>query len=89
MQDRRRQFDEIFLQRTAGPYIGVKLGNRLRFMSLPFCPRDRTFYGAFGMSQKGPQQTTAFAPLNVRLPLKQRRAGAFAIRVAVESEVVP
>jgi hypothetical protein len=25
MQDRRRQFDEIFLQRTAGPYIGVKL----------------------------------------------------------------
>ncbi len=22
MQDRRRQFDEIFLQRTAGPYIG-------------------------------------------------------------------
>jgi hypothetical protein len=26
MQDRRRQFDEIFLQRTAGPYIGVKNG---------------------------------------------------------------
>jgi len=25
MQDRRRQFDEIFLQRTAGPYIRVKL----------------------------------------------------------------
>src|SRR5258707_15806193 len=24
MQDRRRQFDEIFLQRTAGPYIWVK-----------------------------------------------------------------
>ena len=23
MQDRRRQFDEIFLQRTAGPYIWV------------------------------------------------------------------
>ena len=23
MQDRRRQFDEIFLQRTAGPYIRV------------------------------------------------------------------
>jgi len=23
MQDRRRQFDEIFLQRTAGPYMGV------------------------------------------------------------------
>jgi hypothetical protein len=22
MQDRHRQFDEIFLQRTAGPYIG-------------------------------------------------------------------
>src|SRR5882757_3036993 len=25
MQDRRRQFDEIFLQRTAGPYMWVKL----------------------------------------------------------------
>jgi hypothetical protein len=24
MQDRRRQFDEIFLQRAAGPYIGSK-----------------------------------------------------------------
>src|ERR1700737_470896 len=24
MQDRRRQFDEIFLQRTAGPYMRVK-----------------------------------------------------------------
>jgi hypothetical protein len=24
MQDRHRQFDEIFLQRTAGPYKGVK-----------------------------------------------------------------
>ena len=24
MQDRSRQFDETFLQRTAGPYIGVK-----------------------------------------------------------------
>jgi hypothetical protein len=27
MQDRRRQFDEIFLQRMAGPYIRVKPGN--------------------------------------------------------------
>ena len=27
MQDRRRQFDEIFLQRTAGPYIWVKRRN--------------------------------------------------------------
>jgi len=25
MQDRHRQFDEIFLQRTAGPYMRVKL----------------------------------------------------------------
>jgi hypothetical protein len=25
MQDRHRQFDEILLQRTAGPYIRVKL----------------------------------------------------------------
>src|ERR1700722_17317384 len=27
MQDRHRQFDEIFLQRTAGPYIRVKMRN--------------------------------------------------------------
>ncbi|MEH2569791.1 hypothetical protein V1289_009418 [Bradyrhizobium sp. AZCC 2289] len=26
MQDRRRQFDEIFLQRAAGPYIATELG---------------------------------------------------------------
>jgi hypothetical protein len=25
MQDRHRQFDEIFLQRTAGPYMWVKV----------------------------------------------------------------
>jgi hypothetical protein len=31
MQDRRRQFDEIFLQRTAGPYIWV---NRYRSLAV-------------------------------------------------------
>jgi hypothetical protein len=32
MQDRRRQFDEIFLQRAAGPYIGsqVTIGGLLQ-----------------------------------------------------------
>ena len=38
MQDRRRQFDEIFLQRTAGPYIGVKLGPRTATELGPFTP---------------------------------------------------
>jgi hypothetical protein len=38
MQDRRRQFDEIFLRRTVGPYIGVKKRNTQReqmFSGLP------------------------------------------------------
>src|SRR5260370_16278155 len=35
MQDRRRQFDEIFLQRAAGPYIRV---NRVEFDISPACP---------------------------------------------------
>ena len=38
MQDRRRQFDEIFLQRTAGPYIRVNLRrtqNEHMFSALP------------------------------------------------------
>src|SRR3984893_5976435 len=30
MQDRHRQFDEIFLQRTAGPYIRVRMRNTRR-----------------------------------------------------------
>jgi hypothetical protein len=38
MQDRRRQFDEIFLQRAAGPYIRVKTGKaqwEYMFSALP------------------------------------------------------
>jgi hypothetical protein len=38
MQDRRRQFDEIFLQRTAGPYIGVKNGPQGAFAVSPLIP---------------------------------------------------
>jgi len=34
MQDRRRQFDEIFLQRTAGPYIWVTNGSAVMFCSI-------------------------------------------------------
>ena len=35
MQDRHRQFDEIFLQRTAGPYIGVNRVGLTVLRSLP------------------------------------------------------
>ncbi len=42
MQDRRRQFDEIFLQRTAGPYIGsTDLAARLNYVRLSFNSRYR------------------------------------------------
>src|SRR6266436_1914052 len=43
MQDRRRQFDEIFLQRTAGPYIRVRLGSRATPSRLPLFPQQQTF----------------------------------------------
>ncbi|MEH2561058.1 hypothetical protein V1289_000685 [Bradyrhizobium sp. AZCC 2289] len=36
MQDRRRQFDEIFLQRAAGPYIWVKSAGLHLYQPLPF-----------------------------------------------------
>jgi hypothetical protein len=42
MQDRHRQFDEIFLQRTAGPYIRVKSGPDGSKMPLPNYPEERT-----------------------------------------------
>jgi hypothetical protein len=42
MQDRRRQFDEIFLQRTAGPYIRVKNGPDALEMGCRFYPRKQT-----------------------------------------------
>src|SRR5258705_12138202 len=41
MQDRRRQFDEIFLQRTAGPYKRVKLRSLSAQLGSPLCPQQR------------------------------------------------
>jgi hypothetical protein len=41
MQDHHRQFDEIFLQRTAGPYIGVKRVGLTMRRSLPVLPYER------------------------------------------------
>jgi hypothetical protein len=51
MQDRRRQFDEIFLQRAAGPYIRVKSAILTAGQPLPICPDQRTFSAPVGMSQ--------------------------------------
>jgi hypothetical protein len=42
MQDRSRQFDEIFLQRTAGPYIWVNRFTSTLCRSLPVFPDQRT-----------------------------------------------
>jgi hypothetical protein len=42
MQDRRRQFDEIFLQRAAGPYKGVNRVILALRQALPVCPDRRT-----------------------------------------------
>ncbi|MEH2564341.1 hypothetical protein V1289_003968 [Bradyrhizobium sp. AZCC 2289] len=41
MQDRRRQFDEIFLQRAAGPYIWVKNRPDGPAARLPVYPEQR------------------------------------------------
>jgi hypothetical protein len=38
MQDRRRQFDEIFLQRTVGPYMWVNNGPDSPERPLPVYP---------------------------------------------------
>jgi hypothetical protein len=38
MQDRISQIDEIFLQRTAGPYIRVNLSPQTIFGECPVCP---------------------------------------------------
>jgi hypothetical protein len=50
MQDRSRQFDEIFLQRTAGPYIGSKCEILIPSRCLPLCLRTRTLLDAVGTS---------------------------------------
>src|SRR3984957_3351022 len=51
MQDHHRQFDEIFLQRTAGPYIGVKSTTLTVRRLLPIFPRKQTSLNAAAMSQ--------------------------------------
>jgi hypothetical protein len=51
MQDRHPQFDEIFLQRTAGPYIRVKNGpGNPEFRLLQYLWK-RTSLGRVGTSQ--------------------------------------
>src|SRR5882724_1889945 len=52
MQDRRRQFDEIFLQRTAGPYIGVKSAVLIIGRPLPIYPDNRTYSVSAASSQE-------------------------------------
>ena len=51
MQDRRRQFDEIFLQRTAGPYIRVISAVLTVGRSLQVYPDKQTSSDPVGMSQ--------------------------------------
>src|SRR5258708_5451708 len=50
MQDRRRQFDEIFLQRTAGPYIGSQIGIG-GSLAAPPLPHHRTYGSVYGGSR--------------------------------------
>ena len=52
MQDRRRQFDEILLQRTAGPYNRVKTGSGHARTACPFYPQEQTPSGRPGRSEK-------------------------------------
>jgi hypothetical protein len=51
MQDRRRQFDEIFLQRAAGPYIRVNRVGLTAYRRLPLYPHKQTSLPCVGMSQ--------------------------------------
>jgi hypothetical protein len=66
MQDRRRQFDEIFLQRTAGPYIGsiasvlarpkhVRLGGNLGIADCPVLPVEGFGLNMIQASKAGPR----------------------------------
>jgi hypothetical protein len=59
MQDRHRQFDEIFLQRTAGPYIRVKLGSVDASRLLPLRPNEQTSRDAATKSVSCQQETHA------------------------------
>ena len=56
MQDRRRQFHEIFLQRTAGPYIRVIRVGLTVYRLLPVYPYKQTSLPCVGMSQMCQEQ---------------------------------
>jgi hypothetical protein len=76
MQDRHRQFDEIFLQRTAGPYIRVKIGSGAARMACPFYPHEPTSSHDSDMSVWC-QKATSDAYSNERIfPLATARACA-------------
>jgi hypothetical protein len=51
MQDRSPQFDEIFLQRMAGPYNPVTSAILNIVRLLPICPDKQTSSASVGMSQ--------------------------------------
>src|SRR4051795_5623049 len=57
MQDRRRQFDEILLQRTAGPYIGSQCEELNLSKSSPPCPNERTSTKYAATSLMGQERT--------------------------------
>jgi hypothetical protein len=59
MQDRHPQFDEIFLQRTAGPYIGVKRVGLTMRRSFPVFTYEPTFVDRADWSVSCHMQTHA------------------------------
>ena len=61
MQDRSRQFDEIFLQRTAGPYIRVKSAGLTVGRSLPFHLNQRTSRDRPDWSGSGHERTCSYS----------------------------
>jgi hypothetical protein len=80
MQDRHRQFDEIFLQRTAGPYIGSKtemppptteVGSYLNNRHRVDIERNGTSTCRLGVDAQ-----TAAADVNVRKARERRAAEA-------------
>jgi hypothetical protein len=56
MQDRRRQFDEIFLQRTAGPYIEVTAPEAFMYRLLCGFGRAKAFGCGLMLLRRAPAQ---------------------------------
>ena len=73
MQDRRRQFDEIFLQRTAGPYIRVKGGPWRVLERCPLYPRRTDIGEREHQVRKVPNSDMA---LFIQWPRRRGRAKA-------------